>query len=77
MDVGGVALGGEAIVTNVNPGTLDIEVLNVQRVKEVGVLGKSSGVCRPSSADDVLEGDVLGCKESVHDHQALVKVSYK
>jgi hypothetical protein len=60
VDVGSVALGGEAIITNVNPGTLNIEVLNVQRVKEVSVLGKSSGVGGASSADDVLEGDVLG-----------------
>ena len=62
MDVGGVALGGEAIITNVNPGTLNIEVLNVQGVKEVSVLGKSSGVGGASSADDVLERDVLGYK---------------
>lgn len=60
MDVGGVALGGEAIITNVNPGTLNIEILNIQGVEEVSVLGKSSGVGGASSADDVLERDVLG-----------------
>jgi hypothetical protein len=77
VDVGGVALGGEAIVANVNPGTLNIEVLDVQGVKEVSVLGKSSGVGGASSADDVLEGNVLGCEISVHDHQDLVRFPYK
>lgn len=44
MDVSSVTLGRKAIVTNINPGALDIDVLDVQRVEEVCVLGKSSGV---------------------------------
>lgn len=44
MDISGVTLGRKAIITNVNPGALDVNVLNVQRVEEIGVLGKSSGI---------------------------------
>jgi hypothetical protein len=60
MNISGVALRREAIITNVNPGPLNIDVLDVQRVEKVGIFGKSSSISRASSADNVLEGDVLG-----------------
>lgn len=50
-----VALGREAVVANVDPGSLDGDVLDVERVEEVGVFGEDGGVGRLSSTDDVSE----------------------
>jgi hypothetical protein len=38
MSIGQVRLGREAVVTNVDPDLLHLDVLDVQRVEEVGVL---------------------------------------
>jgi hypothetical protein len=44
MDISSVTLGRKAIITNVNPGALDIDMLDVQRVEEVSVLRKGGGI---------------------------------
>jgi hypothetical protein len=60
VDVSSIALRREAIITNVDPGTLDGQVLNVQGVKEIRVLGERSSVVGLGCADDILERNVLG-----------------
>jgi hypothetical protein len=40
MGIGQVRLGGEAVVTNVDPDPLHLHILDVQGVKEVCVLGE-------------------------------------
>jgi hypothetical protein len=44
MDISSVTLGRKAIITNVNPSALNVNVLNVQGVEEVSVLRKGSGI---------------------------------
>ena len=64
VQVGCVRLGREAVIANVDPGTLDCDVLNIERVKEVGVLGKCGDVVRLRRAGNITESNVLGCKGS-------------
>lgn len=62
IDVGGIGLGREAVVTNVDPGALDSHVLDIQRVEEISVLGKRSGVVGLGGAHHVAKGNSLGCR---------------
>jgi len=54
-----VGLGREAIVADVDPGALHRYVRDVERVEEVGVLGKDAGFGGLGSADDIPECNVL------------------
>jgi hypothetical protein len=60
MNISGVALGRKAIITDVNPSALNLDMLDVERVEKVSVLGKRSSVVRDSSANNVLERNILG-----------------
>jgi len=60
VDVGGIGLGREAVVANVDPRALNSDALDVERVEEVGVFGSGGRVVRHGGADDVGQGDVLG-----------------
>ena len=60
IDVGGVGLGREAVIADVDPDTLHRHVLDVERVEKVGVLGQDTGLGGSGRADNVLEGDMFG-----------------
>lgn len=59
-DVGGVGLGGEAVVADVDAGICDSQAIHVQRVEAIGVLGERGGIRRHSVDVDVVKDDVLG-----------------
>lgn len=59
-EVGAVGLWAEAVVADVDPGTFDVDVFDVERIEEVRVLWESGCVVGLGGACDVLEGDELG-----------------
>ena len=60
VKIGGVGLGREAVVADVDPYPLNAHVLDVERVEEVRVLGQHLRIVGPGRTDDVLERDMLG-----------------
>lgn len=61
VEVRGVGLGREAIVADVDPRALNRDVLDVERVEEVSVLGQCGDVVGLGGAGDITVADVLGC----------------
>lgn len=58
--VGAVGLGTEAVVADIDPGTFDVDVFDVEGVEKVRVLWESGCVVGLGGTCDILEGDVLG-----------------
>lgn len=63
-DVGGVGLGGEAVIANVNPGVAHGQSVHVVRIPAVGVLGQVL-VGRQVLNDNVVVNNVLGGHDEV------------
>lgn len=55
-----VRLWREAVVADVDPDTLDVELLYIEGVEEVRVLGACSRVVADGLDDNISVGDVLG-----------------
>ena len=59
VDVRGVGLGGETVITDVDSAVGDADALDVQRVPTIGVLGKSGDVVGNCLDEDVVVADVV------------------
>lgn len=63
-DVGGVGLGGEAVVTNVNPGIANGQAVHIVGIPAVGVLGQVL-VGGQVLNDNVIVNNILGGHDEV------------
>ena len=59
-----IGLWREAVITNIDPGTLDSDVLYIQRVEEISVLWERGCVVGFGGAHYIAKGYALGCISS-------------
>ena len=59
IEVSGIGLRREAVIPDIDPGTLNPNTLDVERVEKVGVLGQGSGILGLGGAYNISHRDVL------------------
>jgi hypothetical protein len=64
-DVGGVGLGREAVITDIDAGVSNRQAVHVERIKSIGVFGKCRCVGRVSIDENIVKDDIIGANKEV------------